>query len=106
MTFFYGGTGMKKKMKIVILFMLCIVSVFIFVFTRTKKNADGEVTSVISKLYSETEDGVFYTDISYDENVNFTIRYIDYNTNKDVVVCDKPNYTHDDAECNGYYSIL
>lgn len=108
MTFFYGGTGMKKKMKIVILFMLCIVSVFIFIFVfmRTKKNADGEVTSVISKLYSETEDGVFYTDISYDENVNFTIRYIDYNTNKDVVVCDKPNCTHENEECNGYYCSL
>lgn len=106
MTFFYGGIGMKKKMKIVILLMLCIVCVLIFIFIRSKKTADGEVTSVISKLYSETEDGVFYTDISYDESVKFTIRYIDYNTNKDVVVCDKPNCTHDDAECNGYYCSL
>lgn len=98
---------MKKKLLIIFtLIFLALAGFVTFFVLKSKKNNEEGVTSIVSTLYTETKDGVFYVYTSYGYDVEFKLRYIDYSSNKDVVVCDKPNCKHGDEDCNGYYGAL
>lgn len=98
---------MKKKLLIIFALIVLVVAGFVIFFMFKSKNKVEEgVTSIVSTLHTETDDGVFYVYNSYGHDVEFRLRYIDYASNKDVVVCDKPNCKHNDENCNGYYGTL
>lgn len=45
-------------------------------------------------------DGYYYTVLRPDGNLN--IRYLDYATHSDIILCSSPNCTHDDESCSSF----
>lgn len=63
------------------------------------------------ELISQSDTGAYYMDRT--ENSDWNIRYIDYDTNIDTLLCNRPECTHQDASCSAFikytgnvYSIL
>lgn len=86
-----------------------VVSVLILVMMGgCKKNHDTNynVTPYYKFMQEDrgnavTKDGVYYKYLNQDGA--YMLRYIDYTTEKDVYVCNRPNCEHNNQDCNAYY---
>ncbi len=86
---------MKKRDKIIIT-SVAIITISILAFLLIPKNIDdaftGEVKRIASLTYSDT--GVTYV------NPDRKFQFVDLETGKNIILCDKPNCQHNDKTCN------
>lgn len=66
---------------------------------KTEKNNDGDMKYIAYGSTSNYENGYFY--IKDDHNIMF----FDYDTQKEVYLCNKPNCKHEDNTCSSYLEI-
>ena len=68
--------------------------------SKTNKEVKGDMVLISAENTSNYENGYFY--INNDSN---KIMYFDYNTKKEVYLCNKPNCKHDNNTCSSYLEI-
>lgn len=112
--FFYGGKEMKK--------ILCVLSVCLLLAgcsqQATNKNKmddkqaslsvdEGTLQYLNAARGNGNENGYYRISdlIEKKDNVYSNIRYFDFASKKEIVLCNKPECKHDNDSCNAYISM-
>lgn len=70
--------------------------------SKTNKESKGDMMLISAENTSNYKNGYFYINDGEDSN---KIMYFDYDTKKEVYLCNKPNCKHDNKSCSSYLEI-